>query len=336
MSGSLPGHGTPASYPSNSPQDGQVMDIQDMEDVETRLHGSVAGHVGEQGFTNVLPSVVSPPDRQDDRVDRRASQRQPKPNRRFTENALTPEIERQARLEMHAREVSARKRHSRSKPLTGAGGGASSEQGSRQSTLPTRQQVTHASSLPSSGGGGGFTRRGLEEVRERRSPVHLVATALPHNEELAANRERHEDEAFKRQRLHRHAVNAMEQALSDDRAPLFAPPDYAALRHMKNVALVHNFLGDTKVPSDVRIAVEALKGKDPMAAVLKFYMDANPDEFMPFLRALPRSDRPEEMASFEGIQAMNSLAAHVRSHIAPEEHIAERVAAYNSYMDYER
>jgi hypothetical protein len=41
---------------------------------------------------------------------------------------------------------------------------------------------------------------------------------------------------------------------------------------------------------------------------------------MPFLRALPRSDRSEEMASFEGIQAMNSLAAHIRSHIAPEEH----------------
>jgi hypothetical protein len=160
------------------------MDIQDMEDDETRLHGSVVAHVGEQDFTNVLPFVVIPPDRQDDRVGRRASQRQPKPNRRFTENALTPEIERQARLEMHAREVSARVRHSRSKPLTGAGGGASSEQGSRQSTLPTRQQVTHASSLPSSGGGGGFTRRGLEEVRIRRSPVHLVATALPFNEEL--------------------------------------------------------------------------------------------------------------------------------------------------------
>ena len=37
----------------------------------------------------------------------------------------------------------------------------------------------------------------------------------------------------------------MEQALSDDPAPLFAAPDYAALRRMKNVALVHNYLGDT-------------------------------------------------------------------------------------------
>ena len=63
MSGSLPGHGTPAGYPSNPPQDGQAMDIQDMEDNETRLHGIVVAHVGEQGFTNVLPSVVSPPDR---------------------------------------------------------------------------------------------------------------------------------------------------------------------------------------------------------------------------------------------------------------------------------
>ena len=35
------------------------MDIQDMEDDETRLHGSVVAHVGEQGFTSVLPSVVS-------------------------------------------------------------------------------------------------------------------------------------------------------------------------------------------------------------------------------------------------------------------------------------
>ena len=84
-------------------------------------------------------------------------------------------------------------------------------------------------------------------------------------------------EVFRRQRLHRHAANAMEQALPDDPAPLFAAPDYAALRHMKNVALVHNYLGDKKVPSDVRIAVEALKGKDPMAAVLKIYVDANPD-----------------------------------------------------------
>jgi hypothetical protein len=97
---------------------------------------------------------------------------------------------------------------------------------------------------------------------------------------------------------------------------------------MKNVALVHNYPGHTKVHSDVRIAVEALKGKDPMAAVLKIYMDTNPEEFM---RALPRSGRPEEMASFEGIQAINSLAADIRSHIAPEEHIAESVAAYNSY-----
>eukprot|EP00624_Nannochloropsis_granulata_P004135 evm.model.NODE_30786_length_42050_cov_53.292770.3 len=45
----------------------------------------------------------------------------------------------------------------------------------------------------------------------------------------------------------------MEQALPDDPAPLFAAPDYAALRHMKNVALVHNYLGDTKIPSDVRV-----------------------------------------------------------------------------------
>ena len=85
-------------------------------------------------------------------------------------------------------------------------------------------------------------------------------------------------EVFRRQRLHRHAANAMEQALPDDPAPLFAAPDYAAPCHIKNVALVHNYLRDTKVPSDVRIAVEALKGTDPVAAVLKFYMDANPDD----------------------------------------------------------
>ena len=48
-----------------------------------------------------------------------------------------------------------------------------------------------------------------------------------------------------------------------------------------------------------------------MAAVLKFYMDANPDEFIPFLRALLRSDRPDEMESPEGVQAIDLvLNAH--------------------------
>ena len=96
--------------------------------------------------------------------------------------------------------------------------------------------------------------------------MHLAATALCRLAESVAARERHEDEAFRRQRL--------------DPAPLFVAVDYAALRHMMHVALVHNYLGDTKVPSDVRIAVEALKGKDPVAAVRKIYMAEHSRKFI--------------------------------------------------------
>ena len=75
---------------------------------------------------------------------------------------------------------------------------------------------------------------------------------------IEANRERHSNETVVRMRQFRQSANAMEQAVPDDPASFSALLDPAAVRHRENVALVHNYLGETKIPSDVRIAVQAL------------------------------------------------------------------------------
>lgn len=99
---------------------------------------------------------------------------------------------------------------------------------------------------------------------------------------------------------------------------------------------IHNYTGTRAMAPELKELVDLHYNKDPKAALYKYIGDTNYDERRALVQSLPRTDRPEELESPEGVAAIDNMVNRIRSHIPTPDELARTVAWYRSRMDNDR
>ena len=96
---------------------------------------------------------------------------------------------------------------------------------------------------------------------------------------------------------------------------------------------IHNYSGTRMMGAELQDLVELHFNKDPKAALFKYIGDTNYDERRALIQSLPRTDKPEEMKSPEGVVAIDNVVNRIRGCIPSLAEVRKHVAIYKSRMD---